>query len=354
MDTQGLKLNNYLSRDAVAFIKGIAIFLMFTHHFFTLPEMYIDSVSYPYLEGLALRLCLPTRICVGIFTFLNGYLYALKKEKTIKYTVRKVFQMLFIYMLIYAPFFAIANLVSHKGYGAKDFIVMFFDVNNEIVKFGWYVLYYCVLMVVLTAIYKLLDKNIVVAAICGVLPVLVIYILASFYTGAFYEVAIPYFCNWYPTAIMGYICYRYGLLSKADRAIATKIKESRVKVELAVFLMVAGLAARMLSNYIHIGPLNIYIVMDVICVPLFICGLITARNLCSNNIAGKITREIGRVSVYMWLIHSIFFGASKEELQQILYFPKFPLLVFVWGLLICYLLGFVADCVTKKIFIYNS
>ena len=44
---------NYIEKEATNYIKGIAIVLMFFHHFFTFPEWYIEGVSYPYLAECA-------------------------------------------------------------------------------------------------------------------------------------------------------------------------------------------------------------------------------------------------------------------------------------------------------------
>ena len=65
-----------LSKRDSDIIKGMAIVLMFVHHFFCFPTWYVDGISYPKLTGFAEFFRFPTKICVSIFAFLTGYAYS--------------------------------------------------------------------------------------------------------------------------------------------------------------------------------------------------------------------------------------------------------------------------------------
>ena len=60
---------------------------------------------------------------------------------------------------------------------------------------------------------------------------------------------------------------------------------------------------------------------------------------------------IGKHSLLMWFIHSIFFNVSKEFTQPILYYPHNPVIVTIWGLIMCLLisilLSFPINYITK-------
>ena len=47
---------------------------------------------------------------------------------------------------------------------------------------------------------------------------------------------------------------------------------------------------------------------------------------------------VGRYSLLMWFIHCIFFNNCKDIFQPILYWPRNPILVLLWGISICYIL----------------
>lgn len=68
-----------LSKRDSDIIKGIAIVLMFIHHFFCFPAWYIEGISYPQLAEFAEFFRFPTRICVSLFAFLTGYAYGERK-----------------------------------------------------------------------------------------------------------------------------------------------------------------------------------------------------------------------------------------------------------------------------------
>lgn len=59
--------------------------------------------------------------------------------------------------------------------------------------------------------------------------------------------------------------------------------------------------------------------------------------------------KIGDKSLLMWFVHCAFFGVTKVVFQPILYAPKWPVLVLLWGLLICYIVSRGIDCVVKRI-----
>ena len=62
----------YMSKDNTTAIKGIALIMMFIHHFFTCSGFYVESVSYPFLESIAIFAVQPFRMCVPVFAFLTG------------------------------------------------------------------------------------------------------------------------------------------------------------------------------------------------------------------------------------------------------------------------------------------
>ena len=59
--------------------------------------------------------------------------------------------------------------------------------------------------------------------------------------------------------------------------------------------------------------------------------------------------QLGKYSMLMWFVSCIFFGNSKQLVQPLLYYPHHPVLVTVWGLLMCYVAAVILDVVIKKL-----
>ena len=53
---------------------------------------------------------------------------------------------------------------------------------------------------------------------------------------------------------------------------------------------------------------------------------------------------IGKYSMYMWYLHCIFFNNSQAFFKPVLYAPRVPVLVLIWGLA----LGIVAAWLLEK------
>lgn len=75
----------YFNQRTTLVIKGIALVLMFIHHFFTFPDWWIDGIDYPNIQKMSTYLCWPLKICVPIFCFITGYVYVFNKRKNFKY-----------------------------------------------------------------------------------------------------------------------------------------------------------------------------------------------------------------------------------------------------------------------------
>ena len=80
--------NSYFSRETTGALKGIALILMFVHHFFTFPGWITCGVEYPWIQEFTNQFCAPTDICVCLFAFLTGYLFFFSPG-TLRYGLRK-------------------------------------------------------------------------------------------------------------------------------------------------------------------------------------------------------------------------------------------------------------------------
>lgn len=70
-----------MEKKTTQMIKGIAILIMFMHHFIVIP-----FTQLPYIVTLFGYAC---KICVAIYAVLSGYGYFFASEKTVKYGLKK-------------------------------------------------------------------------------------------------------------------------------------------------------------------------------------------------------------------------------------------------------------------------
>lgn len=87
----------------------------------------------------------------------------------------------------------------------------------------------------------------------------------------------------------------------------------------------------------------------IMSIPLFVYGLIEIMKRMHSKVLKDVLNTVGGHSMLMWFIHGIFFNCSKEIFQKVLYLPKNPVLVLMWGLALCWGISIVLDLVLKPI-----
>lgn len=157
--------------------------------------------------------------------------------------------------------------------------------------------------------------------------------------------------TFYPVISMGYICSKFDVFEMIDRYV---LRRKRTIVTCAVsgvvllilFIGQYYIASDSLNSLFHgLVSLGLYYVS----IPLFVFGLVIFINCWKIKSRFWILREIGKKSMYMWFVHSIFFNCSKEIFQPILYWPKNPVLVVLWGLIICWYVAWGLDALYRKL-----
>ena len=74
------KAGPYFSKETTNIIKGVAIILMFFHHFWGFPNWILPEYGGSAYENLSF-LRFPLKICVLIFCSLSGYFYYFSRKK---------------------------------------------------------------------------------------------------------------------------------------------------------------------------------------------------------------------------------------------------------------------------------
>ena len=71
------------------------------------------------------------------------------------------------------------------------------------------------------------------------------------------------------------------------------------------------------------------------------------------NIIVKTIRGIGSLGMFYWFIHSIFVVGNREFLN-VLYWPYFPPLITIWGIVLVTIPVLVTNTISEKIFVWSK
>lgn len=354
---------SYFDKNITNVIKGIALVFMFIHHMFTFPDAYVEGISYPTLEPYARWLCNSFNMCVSIFAFMTGYCYFFVKSKTYRYVFRKITDFLLTYWFVYILLLSIALLLGkYDDITMRSFVLELFALNRVVMVFCWYVPFYIASMLILTFASKCsVNRRIKEVIFMLVLPVLSTVILAKFVGNSVIAGNLENVSEWFPCIAIGYICASNSVFQRFFDKIVNLVKWKTIRLLIYVFLAVGVF---LLRHYVpkvtlftfsimdHSVPVAVF--ADVIYAPVFVYAAVNIVRMIQVNIIWKVIGEIGKYSLYMWFLHCIFFNVSQEVFQPILYLPKNPVLVVLWGLLLCYVFARIIDIPLKKIINFKN
>lgn len=339
----------YFDKEITLVIKGIALILMFVHHFFTFPAWWCEGIEYPLLKEIAPYFCEPLKLCVPIFCFLSGYFYFYNKDKSYLYSARKITDVLINYWCVFFLFSGIAVMLGHYVYTPDGYIGEMFALKRPTMSFCWYVSFYYSFMLILPLIARLLSKNIY-------LDLFISIFLFSLFRSIIESIVLNYFGNtiikellnnltWFPTVLVGYVFAKYQLFNKAacyySKVISFK-KGIFLWIVIALFVPMGRYVFPFFSLELGSLPMipksiSFRMSMDLLYTPVFIFCVASLCGTVKLKYTQLILKQIGKYSLLMWFVSCIFYNNSKKVFQPILYWPHNPVLVLIWGLLICYI-----------------
>jgi len=333
----------YMDRDTTDAIKGIALIFMFVHHFFTFPDFFISDIQYPWIQTFADAFCEPMKLCVPVFAFLTGYFYAFNQNRTIRYTLRKITDLYVSYWFVYLVILLVAVLTGCYAFSLYSIVFEMAALKMPLMVFCWYVLFYSYSMVLLLLLAKQDNSPVEDILYLLVLPLLVSNVLSGMYLEGFLNSVVLNIRDWFPCLVSGYLCAKYGVFGKLADRCSDRIRWSWGKVIFWMVLAMAAAAGRYWWKYLSFGSVHlrtgeypIKLTADFFLAPVFVYGAAKLLQNLKNTVLLTILKKIGKNSLNMWFFHCIFFNACRDITQPVLYWPGNPVLVVLWGLLLCY------------------
>lgn len=333
-------------------IKGIAIIMMFWHHFFCFPAWISKTNMYIgiHIHGISPEFILAgfCKVCVGLFAFTTGYAMFVNKKRyeRCRYCILKAFQFLIQYWIIMIIFFILGVLIDEPLPTLKTFILQSFGVhtmtgfnwnyNTSIHPvFAWYVSFYLLFLILHPLLIKLSKLNFWIDNI----------VYAIFFGGIYFFIVyhpiveLPFdimkvtsnFAIWGYIGMIGYLFAKHDMFSKIDNVIRKHVNPT-ILVSVSMLSVLAIIVVRQkLGFYIC----NI-LAWDAIWTPILIYALINIINYINKGWLEKVLLKLGKYSMNMWFLHGIFFSPN-HNIQWVAYFPKYPILILIWTLLIMFL-----------------
>ena len=340
----------YIDRKTTADLKGLALIFMFVHHFFTFQDWYVPGVAYPGFTPYIRFFQGPLKMCVVLFAFLTGYFYVFSSRKTLKYSLQKITDVLLSYWMVYLPLLVLAVVTGCWQFSLSGFVRELFALERPIMFFCWYVYFYAISMVLLPLLDRLSTRSAAAdAGLMLLLPMAVFNILEGtlkFEFGLQGHVLLEILSNlqeWFPCIAVGYLCGKYSFFEAYLDPLTEKLAKGWGKYVFFLMLCIGSFFGRLICPRFTLGAVSVAgnwmelsFQMDVFYGPLFFYGAANLLKALPFAPVRMPLEALGKQSLLMWFLHCGFFGRTKHVLQPILYFPKNPILVTLWGLALCY------------------
>ena len=231
-----------------------------------------------------------------------------------------------------------------------------FALDRPVMIFCWYVYFYCISMLLMPLLDKLGTRSAGAdAALLLLMPTVVFTILRGVLE---YEFGLENHVlrEWLPCITLGYLCGKYSFFEKYMDPLMEKITKGWCRC--AVYLMLCGgcFFGRLICPQFTLGAvivagnrMDLVFLTDLVYGPLFFYGAVKLLEAIPFAVIHKPLEALGRQSLLMWFLHGVFFNCCKTITQPILYFPKNPVLVTIWGLGLCYGAALLLDIPLKRL-----
>ncbi len=327
----------FFSRETTDALKGAAVVMMFAHHFFTFPEWFICEGSYPATQGFAELMRLPLSMCVPVFAFLTGFLYARRPRegRTLAYSLSKIGEVLIGHALALLVLLALSRLCGVRT-SAGDALLELVGLRSEVSLFNWYICFYILAMLMLPLLCAPHAGPAGTFVLTILLPVVLATVVRALTPGGSpASVAAQAMLDGVCPLGAGVLAARFAAFGQMRGRMT--VRHAAVCLLLGAGAMMARrFAPRLILSLPGLGERwQLRVSMDMLYAPAFVLAL--------GNLLAAVPRALlrplaamGRQSLSMWLLSAAFFGASAPLCQRLLYAPGYPVLVLLWGLELCY------------------
>ncbi len=322
---------NY-NKSQAKIVGGVAILLMIFHHTFGFPSWLKPGIGFNSILPFVVEdIAQFGKMCVAIYAFNSGYaMWSSQSSYTYAKMPARIFKFLMQYWFICLLFVLYAFVVGDKMPTLEQFAYNLFGFKTGPHSFvnitvAWYVYFYIAILLLSPMLIKLFKPGGFIRSS-----------IVAFSLMMFFWVAIKLdieneivddiagsLYGYLDCVLAGILVCKFDVFNVIDRVVGSR------NVMLYLVVMCSLIYAR---KYIYV-PFLIFNT-DVLWVVIFVyCILATLRAIKSERVE-QILSLFGTYSTNMWFVHAIFFAGTLDILQRVLYFPKYSILIYVWGVLL--------------------
>ena len=199
-----------------------------------------------------------------------------------------------------------------------------FALSRPTMYFCWYVIFYIGTMLVMPLFYKLTKVNDFFAVcVVSAVPVALLFVFrnSGLAVLAAFTDYLEYF-SYLPCVLIGFVLAKYQVLSI--------LYDALIKGKTAVRIMIASLM--IVLPFLARGVNEAF---DFLYAPMFIFGLVSIVKILKCKKFLLPLTILGKYSLLLWFLHCAFADQLKDLIQPVLYFPRNPVLVTIFGLAMC-------------------
>lgn len=340
-------MHKYISVQKSNQLKSVAILMMLCLHLFNkdykglfIPIFFIGT------QPLSYYLSLFSDACVPIFAFVSGYglyySYINNRKYYFKKNIERTTSLYIRYWLILIVFVAIFGGVLRKeGYPGnwQKFILNFIGLESNYNAAWWFFSIYILFVFTSDFWFKLIDKINPYFYISGLLILYIIAFYFRIYKPNLFENSILnwfhiknalYFCTLFQFMV-GAFAFKYNWYMKFS-IIYSNIKFKNGISILGIILLI--ILHGLIPNFV-VAPFT------------GICFIFLFLKINFGKKLEKLLDFFTPHSTNIWLIHVFFYGYYFKEL---IYFPQYPILIFVLLVLISVISSYFINAIYKKMY----
>lgn len=336
-----------LSKTDTKILKGIAILLMVVLHLFATKDtsqfassLLINGVPLTYYIGLMGDACRP------IYLFVTGYVFYImvannKGDLAIKH-LKRILKLFINYWVVFLLFVPLGIAMGAFKFEITKFILSFFGLIVSYNGAWWFLQIYIIFVALSPILIKIIQKSnsLVLMMFSGV-----IYILSHFQR---YHTLIDFGDNVFINEVVrishlmgtSQLSFLVGALFFKHQ-IYSKIHSRFFNMKYKNVLCMAGFLLLILFHAV----IESSIIAPIIGI-VFIC-LFTLMD--KNPIVHKILDFTSNHSTNIWLTHMFFY---MTMFPTITYAPKYPLLIFLWLIILCIASSYIIKLFTNPAMIW--
>ena len=332
-------------RDKTQILKGIALLLMLVHHTSNPSYWSENGMSlYSYFEHQVAS----TKMCMYIFAFLVGYGFFCSKNKTLKYSLKRI-------LLLIVPFWTIlfgifipaayvsGNLTEALMYNEMNPIIgliyNIFGISETLNYYSWFVCFYILTIFSMPFLHIFYVKSPKWGWLISVIGYYIIECVIHCIPGWTMNLLIHslfIYTLMIPLAIVGYQCGYWNQEGKLPEWF-----EGKKKAPLAIFTIVVI----MLVNAFRYPVAGFCI--QAFYTPLLIFAVVGLFNSFKVRWLSLGLQKVGDLSMYMWFFHAIFFTETVNLYTKFLVME--PIHYYLYTLFVTFVLTYIGSWIVKKL-----